>query len=82
MEGEREEDEAPLQDADEREGVEELDLLGVGEGAVPGLEVRDDVLDEEGADGDDAGEGMELAPKEGVSLPGAQRLHASALALR
>ncbi len=76
MEGERDEDEAPLEDADEREGVEELDLLGVGEGAVPGLEVGDDVLDEEGADGDDAGQRMEAPPEEGVALAGAEGLDA------
>jgi hypothetical protein len=56
VEGERNEDEGPLEDADEREGVEELDLEAVGDGAVDGLEVGEDVLDEEGADGDDAGE--------------------------
>ena len=77
MEGEGDEDECPLEHANEREGVEELDLLGVGEGAVEGLEVGDDVLDEEGADGDDAGEGVQLAPEEGVSFTGAERLHAS-----
>ena len=79
VEGERDEDEDPLEDADEREGVEEEDLLGVGEGAVDGLEVRDDVLDEEGADGDDAGEGVELAPEEGVALAGAEWLDAAEL---
>ena len=31
VEGERDEDEDPLEDADERQGVEEEDLLGVGE---------------------------------------------------
>ena len=75
MEGEGDEDEGPLEDADERQGVEEEDLLGVGEGAVDGLEVGDDVLDEEGADGDDSGEGVELAPEEGVALAGAEGLH-------
>ncbi len=75
VEGEGDEDEGPLEDADEREGVEELDLLGVGEGAVEGFEVGDDVLDEEGADGDDAGEGVELVPEEGVALAGAEWLH-------
>ena len=74
VEGEGDEDETPLEDADEREGVEELDLLGVGEGAVPGLEVGDDVLDEEGADGDDAGEGVQASPEEGVALAGAEGL--------
>ena len=62
------------------QGVEEEDLLGVGEGAVDGLEVGDDVLDEEGADGDDAGERVQLAPEEGVAFAGAERLHAAELA--
>src|SRR5271156_170882 len=60
VEGEGDEDEGPLEDADEREGVEELDLLGVGEGAVDGLEVGDDVLDQEGADGADTCERVQL----------------------
>src|ERR1700679_3223066 len=60
VEGERDEDEGPFEDADERQGVEEEDLLGVGEGAVDDLEIGDDVFDEEGADGDDAGEGVKL----------------------
>ena len=66
--GEGDEDEDPLEDADEREGVEEEDLLGVGERAVDDLVVGDDVLDEEGADGDDAGERVQLAPEEGVAF--------------
>ena len=74
VEGEGDEDEDPLEDADEGEGVEELDLLGVGEGAVEGLEVGDDVLDEEGADGDDAGERVEFAPRKGVSLACAEQI--------
>ena len=77
--GEGDEDEGPLEDADEREGVEEEDLFGVGEGAVDDLVVGDDVLDEEGADGDDAGERVELAPEEGVAFAGAERLHAAEL---
>jgi hypothetical protein len=79
VEGERDEDEDPLQHADEREAVEELDLLGIGEGAVEGLEVGDDVLDEEGADGDDAGEGVEFAPEVGVAFAGAEGLHSGEL---
>jgi len=44
--GQRDEDQAPLEDADQRKGVEEEDLLGVGDGAVDDLEVGDDVLDQ------------------------------------
>lgn len=77
MVGEGNEDEDPLEHADEREGVEEENLLGVGERAVDGLEVGDDVLDEEGADGDDAGERVELAPEEGVAFAGAEGLHST-----
>ncbi len=54
--------------------LRKTDLLGVGEGAVPGFEVGDDVLDEEGADGDDAGERVQAAPEEGVALAGAEGL--------
>ena len=75
VEGEGDEDEDPLEDADEGKGVEEEDLFGVGDGAVEGLEVGDDVLDEEGADGDDSGEGVEFAPQEGVALAGAEGVH-------
>ena len=74
MEGEGDEDEGPLEDADQREGVEQTDLLGVGERAVEGLDVGEDVLDEECADGDEAGEGVQLAPEEGVAGVGAERL--------
>ncbi len=63
MEGEGDEDEGPLEDSDEGQGVEEEDLFGVGERAVEDLEVGDDVLDEEGADGNDSGERVELAPR-------------------
>src|SRR5215469_1831001 len=79
MVGERDKDEGPLENADEGQGVEEEDLLSVGEGAVDGLEVGDDVLDEEGADGDDSGERVELAPEEGVALAGAEGLNSAKL---
>src|ERR1700737_1278594 len=75
VEGERDEDEGPLEHADEGQGVEELDLLGVGEGAVDGLVVGADVLDEEGADGDDVVEGMVIQPEEGVALAGAESVY-------
>ena len=46
VEGERDEDEGPLEDADERQGVEEVDLLWRRRaGPLSGLEVGDDVLD-------------------------------------
>jgi hypothetical protein len=35
------------------------------------------VLDEEGADGDDAGQRVELAPEEGVALAGSEGLDTS-----
>ena len=78
VEGEGQENQGPFQDAHERERVAEFDLLGVGEGAVPGFEVGNDVLEEEGADGDDAGKGVELVPEEGVALACAEGLDASA----
>ena len=40
------------------------------------------MLDEEGADGDDAGEGVQLAPEEGVALAGAEGLDAAECAAR
>jgi len=52
--GEGDEDESPLEDADERQAVKEADLRGVGSGAVEGFEIGEDVFDEKGADGDDA----------------------------
>ena len=63
------EDEGPLEDADERQRVEELDLGAIGGGAFEGLEVREQVLDEKGADGDDAQQRMQLAPDELVPWP-------------
>jgi len=39
---------------------------------VESLKVGEDVLDEEGADGDYAEEGVELVPEKSVSLAGAQ----------
>ncbi len=67
-------DEDPLQDADQGQAVEELDLGSVGEGAFEGLEVGEQVLQEEGADGDDAQQRVQLVPEKGGSLAGAQRL--------
>ena len=71
-------DEDPLQHAHQRQAVEELDLLAVGDGAFERLEVREQVLEQKGADGDDAEQRMQLVPEEGVSLAGAQRLDAAA----
>ena len=65
-------DEGPLKDADQGEAVEEFDLGSVGEGAFEGLEVGEDVLDEEGADGDYAEQRVEFVPEKGGSLAGAQ----------
>ena len=48
----------------------------VGGGAFERLEVREQMLDEKCADGNDAEQGMELAPKKGSALTGAQRLYA------
>ena len=70
-------DEDPLQHADQGQAVEELDLGSVGEGAFEGLEVGEEVLEQEGADGDDAEQGVELAPEKGGSLAGAQGLDAA-----
>jgi hypothetical protein len=67
--GEGDEDQSPLEDADQRQAVEELDLRGVGGGAFERFEVGEDVLDEKGADGDDAGERVQLAQQERVALP-------------
>jgi len=44
--GQRQEDEYPLQHADERQAVEELDLRRVGRGPLERLKVRHQVLDE------------------------------------
>src|SRR5215469_2568098 len=72
------EDEDPLEHAHERQAVEEPDLLTVGDGALEGFKVREQVLEEECADGNDAEERVQAAPDEGVSLAGAERLHACA----
>ena len=70
------EDEDPLEHADQRQAVEELDLRAVGDGAFERFEVREQVLEQKSADGNDAEQRMQLAPEEGVSLAGAQRLNA------
>ena len=57
-------DEDPLQHAHQRQAVEELDLLAVGSGALERLEVREQVLEQKCADGDDAQQRMQLAPDE------------------
>src|SRR5664280_1022037 len=62
------EDEDPLEDADQGQRIEKLDLRSVGDGAFERFEVRQQVLEKKGADGDDAEERMELAPNEGGSL--------------
>ncbi len=72
------EDEDPLEDTDEGKAVEELDLVAIGDGAFEGLEVGEDVLEKEGADGDDPEQRVELAEEEFVSLGGAQGRHAFA----
>jgi len=72
--GDRQEDEGPLEDADEGESVEEFDLSGVGGGAFEGFKVGDEVFDEECADWDDAGERVQLAEEKGVALAGAEGL--------
>jgi hypothetical protein len=77
VEGERDEDEGPLEHADEREGVEELYLQPIRKWPIDGFVVGEDVLDEEGADGDDAGERVQLAPEEGVALAGVEGLDAA-----
>jgi hypothetical protein len=71
-------DEDPLEHADQGQAVEELDLRAVGDGAFEGLKVREQVLEQEGADGDDAEQRVQLAPDEGGSLAGAQGLDAAA----
>src|SRR5580704_2202373 len=70
-------DERPFEHADQGKRIEELHLLGVSEGALERLEVREDVFEKEGADGNDSGERVELAPQERVPLAGAKRLHAA-----
>ena len=72
------EDEGPLEDADHGQAVEELDLSSVGGGAFEGLEVGEQMLEEEGADGDYAEQRVQFAEEKGVSLGGAQGLDAAA----
>src|SRR6185437_12449498 len=74
---ERDENENPLEDADQRERIEELDLLGVGERSVPGLEVGDDVLHQKRSDGNNAGERVHAAPEKRVALTGAKGLYSA-----
>ena len=70
--GEGQEDEADFQHANQGQAVEEFDLGTVGGGAFERLKVGEQVLDQEGTDGHNAGEGVELAQQEGVSLTGAK----------
>jgi len=51
--------------------------MAVSRRTAQGLDVGEDVLDEERADGDEAGEGVQLAPEEGVAGVGAERLDAT-----
>ena len=76
VEGQRNKDATPLKDAHQRQAIEEPDLGGIGDGAFERFEVRQDVLDEEGADGYDSGQTMKLAQQEGVSLASAERFYA------
>ena len=67
------EDEAPLQHANERQAGEELDLVVVGLRALGRLGVGDEVLEQECADGNDAGQRVQPAQQERVALAGAER---------
>src|ERR1035441_1363077 len=73
VEGQRDEDEDPLQHAHQRQRVEELDLLSVRQRTVERLEVGEEMLQQERADGDDAGERVQPAPEERVAHAGTQR---------
>ena len=77
MEGEGNEDESPLQDADEGQCVEELDLLGIGKRSIDRFKVRDNVLDQKRANRDDARQRVQATQKIGVALARAKRLHAT-----
>src|SRR4051812_12733590 len=68
------EDEGPFEHADQGQGIEELDLRGIGHGAFEGFEIGEDVLDEEGTDRDDSGQRVQPAPDEGVPLAGTDGL--------
>jgi len=70
-------DEDPLQDTHEGKGVEELDLRSVGGRSLEGLEVREQVFQEEGADWDDAEQRVEFSPDKAGPLAGPQRLDAA-----
>ena len=56
---------------DQRQAVEEPDLLAVGDGALEGLEVREQVLQKKRADGDNAQQRVQLVPEETCALTGA-----------
>ena len=58
---------------DERQAVQKLDLLAVGQRAFEGFGVRDEVFEKKGSDGYDAAERMQTAQQERNSLAGAQR---------
>ena len=74
----RQEDEGPLEDADEGQAVEELDLIAIGDRPFERFEVGEQVFKKKSADGDDAEKGVELAEEEFVPLGGAERRHALA----
>jgi hypothetical protein len=71
------EDESPLQHANQRKAVEELDLCTVSCGSFERLEVGEQVLEQECADGDNAQQGVQLAPEERGSLSGSNWLDAA-----
>ncbi len=74
----RQKDKNPLQHAHQRQAVEKLHLLAVGDRPLQRFEVREQVLEEKRADGNDAEQRMQLAPDKTRALPRAQRLNAAA----
>jgi hypothetical protein len=70
--GDRNPDEKQFEADYERQAVEKLDLLAVGQWAFEGFGVRDEVFEKEGSNGHDAGDGMQTAQQERGALASAQ----------
>src|SRR4029077_14555950 len=68
----RQPDAKQFQTYNEGEAGEQFHLLGVGCGAARGKGIRDEVLDQEGANRDDPAERMSAAQEKRMSLTGPQ----------
>ena len=73
----RQKDEGPLEHADQRQAVEELHLFAVCNRALQCFEVREQMLKQKSANGNDTEQRVQLVPDEAGALTRAQRLRAA-----